>query len=93
MRNMRQHVVPKNKTQARHAYGDGRQNELPGTLPRKLSNVQSRIKGQIQHYKMMSKRAENKNLFNKEPKVYYKEHPGDMGYDHEPSIQDSREKV
>ena len=42
---------------------------------------------------MMSKRTENKNLFNKEPKVYFKEHPGDMGYDHEPSIHDSREKT
>ena len=62
-------------------------------MPRKLANVQSRIKGHVQYYKDMAKERENKSLFNKEPKVYYKDHPSDMGYDHEPRMHDNTAKT
>ena len=87
-------VIPKNKSKARHQYGNGKKNELPRvSLPRNLVNVQSKIKGHIAYFKEMSRGRSNQPLFNKEPVVYYKENPGDMGYDHEPTPHDNSRKV
>ena len=62
------HIIPKNKTKARYAYGNGRQNELPRvSLPRNLANVKSKIKGHIAYFKEMSRGRSNQPLFNKEP--------------------------
>ena len=62
-------------------------------MPRNLANVKSKIKGHIAYFKEMSRGRSNQPLFNKEPQVYYKEHPGDMGYDHEPTPHDNSRKV
>ena len=62
-------------------------------MPRKLANVESKIKDHVAYFKEMAKEKSNKPLFNKEPKVYYKEHPSDMGYDHESRPHDTTNKV
>lgn len=75
-------LVPKNKGQARHNYGNGRRNQLPNTkLPRNLSMVESKIKGQVARFKAMAKDRANYPMFNKDPVVYAKPRPTDVDYD------------
>ena len=74
-------IVPKNKNNARHTYGNGNQGRLPYCkMPKNLSNVQSKIKDQVAYFKTLSKDQGNRQMFNKDPIVYANPHPAEQDY-------------
>jgi hypothetical protein len=73
---------PAQNNKLRYMYNDGQSQKLPKvSKPYYVKQAQSKIRKNVSYFRNLHKDKANKSLFNKEPQVYYNEHPSSYNYD------------
>jgi hypothetical protein len=66
----------------RHQYNDGKSQNLPRIKqPLYVQMAQPKIRKHVSYFRNLHKDIKNKDMFNKEPTIYYGEHPESYNYD------------